>query len=801
MRRFLLGALILAAALALWTILTATPAPRFSTVLPAPSPLPAAPPAPLAAPAPSAAEAPPTDAPVPGKEGTGSIEGVVLALDGAPAAGAAVRAVPVEGEGAPVVVLAGADGSFRLDGLVPGPWKVMGGGAGFGTRLDDGGGAAEAVVTAGATVRVEFRVQALARLSGTVIDPDGRPVAGASVKVQCDAFLSPTGGVWILDATTAEDGTWAQRNVTPGGRVRVLASARGFAPADREFRSLGPGSRTVVDLALERPASLDILLLAEEGGVPVSAALVWISDAEGGHLYDGGKGDAFVPDAEGRVRADALRPRAVKVQVDAGGFVRVPDTEVNPVGRTEPLVFRLRRAFALEGRRVGSDGSPLAGQWIEARPVGEVVGGDGDGDPFGSSHSGHTKEDGAFRIDGLPPGRWEVGFFGGGMDPEVSEIVEAGATGVLLRMPAGRGPRTLRVRVVDPEGRPVPLFRSRTAETVEDGLISSSGGGHPGGGPLTVALEEGLTTVLEIWDAMDEKENRLPLGHVLLAVPADAPADWTVALPPERFVAGHVVGAGGVPVEGVSVEVVTVPGDGRPAGLATTLAGTTTGAGGVFRVSGLGTGHVRLRGAVDGWTCVPVEAVPGNVDVVITMVPEADCRLQILDAGGLPLVGAHVLVTMPGMVEGAYSPPEIEETDEDGRVRLRGLLPDRPCRLQVFPQGKNPGVLPYRRDGWMPASGDIRLEAPTELEGRVLVDGAPPPEGWKGCVQVRQDGETLSSADVGADGSFRLRFLPPGVHSLVVLRAPAEGEEEWVEVGSGEGAGGGPTVVLDVRGR
>jgi protocatechuate 3,4-dioxygenase beta subunit len=680
-----------------------------------------------------------------------------------------VRAAPGGDERRRVVATAGADGAFRFEGLAPGSWSVALGGGGFGTRLDENATEAVVVVVAGGVAEVEIRGQELAVVAGRVVGPDGQPVAKVKVEVLAPAFLSRERGLLRLVAATGEDGSYEVRDVTPGGNVQVEASAEGLALAQRHLPDLAPGSRTVVDLVLERAVSLDLLLVADDDGTPVPKALVWISDAKGG-LYHGGEGGAFLPDAKGRIHATGLRPSPVKVQIDAEGFVTVPGSVIDPVERKDVVEIRLVRGFTISGRLLQADGTPVAGQWIRAHPEGKET----EMRDLFLAPSDHTGKDGSFRLREMPAGRYRVGMYENSMTATVETVVEAGATGVILRLPAGRGPRSILIRIVDPEGKPVPLVMVRKVKAQGGSLRGRSQSTQHQKGEFTADIEEGLSTFFDVWDPRDADRGRLPLGHVLFAVPDDARGEMTVKLPPEGTVEGRVVDGVGRPVGGARIEVRTVPGAGLPEGLGNALIGTTVLERGEFAVHGIGAEEVELTATADGLVGSTARVAPGNRDVVLTLVAEANCELQVLDDAGSPLAGATVEVLLDVTPVGRTRRPGMRPsprptTDAQGKIRIKGLAPNRSYYLSISPPPGRTELVALNRKGWIPESGELRLERACFLEGTIRIDGKPPSDAWEGGIEAWRDGNWAGNARMESDGRFRIESLAAGKYELRVF--------------------------------
>jgi hypothetical protein len=690
-------------------------------VPPAPPPAPASPPAavvPPPAPAPPPAAKKPEEAPPAAgavdPATTGAIVGVALALDGTPAAGARVRAAPDGDEARRVVATADADGSFRFEKLAPGRWTVACGGGGFGTRLDRKAEAAVADVVAGGEVRVEVRGQPLAVVHGRITGPEGEPVAGAAITVMSAAFLYPDGGAWQLPGKMGEDGTYEVKNVTPRSTVAIEVKAEGFADVKRRLYDLAPGARIAADFVLERGVILDLVLVAADDGTPVTKAIVWVQDARTGSLYAGPDGDAFGPDERGRIRVPGLRPMTVQVQIEAEGFVNVLNEKVDPATQNEPYTFRLVRGVEISGRVLRPDGTPYEDRDIRAFPEGKD-------DPMSILHSWfyvRTDKDGAFRIKGVPAGPYRVGVYDNHHEPLVSTVVEAGTSGIVLRVGEDSTRKGVLVRLADSEGRPVAKARIRTGILSEGGNLVSAGGGGYLQPEVRLDLEAGRRAFVEAWDAMDEAGRLLPLGHVFRIVPPDVPAEWVIRLPPERTVEGTVVGPGGKPIEGAKIEVVTIPGEGLSPNLSRELGSTDSRAGGNFRFGGLGEEKVQLTPSAEGHIGPPVTAEAGARGLVLSVAPEVRCELRILDPEGKPLEKVRVSAVIPTAEGDDPRRSDSVPTDAQGRVRLRGLLPGVRYRLHVFVNNRDhPGLLGIRRDGWVPESGDFRLERAAVPEG------------------------------------------------------------------------------------
>src|SRR6185369_3666129 len=185
-----------------------------------------------------------------------SIRGRVEDPDGQPAAGALVVAWSrrTDRDSAPRQATVDASGAFAVEGLPPGPWRLV------------ASRAAVAQAAAGAS-DVALRLRAGGGLQGTVRARDGTPVAPFTLRVRWrgdDRFLAPR-MLTVMDGA----GRYEVGGLLPGPAL-VSASAPGRSPspevevvipepgappatADLELAPAGRVSGTVVDAATHAP--------------------------------------------------------------------------------------------------------------------------------------------------------------------------------------------------------------------------------------------------------------------------------------------------------------------------------------------------------------------------------------------------------------------------------------------------------------------------------------------------------------------------------------------------------------------
>jgi carboxypeptidase family protein len=90
-----------------------------------------------------------------------------------------------------------------------------------------------------------------AAIQGRIVEPDGRPVAGAIVAI----VSIPNGRQWRVSTTSS--GGFALENVPVGGPYSIEARALGFAPVRLAIPALALGQRFVADLVLQ-PAAFQL---------------------------------------------------------------------------------------------------------------------------------------------------------------------------------------------------------------------------------------------------------------------------------------------------------------------------------------------------------------------------------------------------------------------------------------------------------------------------------------------------------------------------------------------------------------
>ena len=286
-----------------------------------------------------------------------------------------------------------------------------------------------------------------------VTDPDGAPIAGASVswaRPDENAFLfmkekRPRG------VPTDAAGKVRLRGVAPAAAVLVAARHPSFPMGNHvKVDATTPPERPIT-IALVRSASLVGVVMDADGRpaldrrVQFKSEQTAVSQAFGDWLWEGYQA---VTDSAGKFVFDNLPPGPGSIEI-ADRRARDEDTgELGPgdredcvdpaqaaltlvSGKREEVRLQLLRTFEIRGRILDAAGQPVRGQFVRASLK--------DGANIEYTES---KEDGTFRFGGLAPGEHviEVDDVPEGPDKPPSVVrrtVTAGTTGVELRLRSG----------------------------------------------------------------------------------------------------------------------------------------------------------------------------------------------------------------------------------------------------------------------------------------------------------------------------------------------------------------------------
>jgi protocatechuate 3,4-dioxygenase beta subunit len=640
----------------------------------------------------------------------GSLEGRVRRADGKPLEGASLVLHPVKfdpekpwewqwrGRNGTRIPVA-ADGTFLAEGLAAGDWTPVAAAAGCLEKRCDGLALADGEKRTGYEIVLAEGLS----LAGRVLDPEGSPVAGATVKAQRvpdpgadedpDAMartimLRQFGEGRETEATTDAEGRFR----VPGleaGEHEVTAWKKGFLPG-RARGAAGAG-----DMAIRLEAGLPISgRVVESGtgkGVPGVAVHVTGSrtDAPGGEdeaavmedleasttitVMNGvrtvtrGRG-VIVTEADGSFTLDALAPGSYDLQLTDGNEAYAPKVVRGVRAGKQGLVVEMAAGLSIAGRIEDAGGLPLEvrGLTVEIAPLGKRDA------PF-MGQSEEVGKGGVFSFRGLPAGRYRVTAGSRAWSDTQGaysiRVVEADAGRTDLVIPLTRG-KAIRGRVLLADGNPA------TDGNVEVEVHVAGSGAPPPGGAWASTEENGTFTTDPLPDgqAFDLVARNHEDGTVA-AVRGVAPGTASVVLRLEKggTIRGKVVDPEGKPLENASVWAV--------AGAESVGASTPSGDSGAFVIEGLPPGSYRLYASSDAGNLAPVEpeavVAVGTVDAVVKTSKGFEFRARVVTDEGKPV--AEVNAFAQRLEKGTWIDAGMAVV-ADGALVIRSLPK---CRVRV----------------------------------------------------------------------------------------------------------------------
>ncbi len=610
-----------------------------------------------------------------------------------------------------------------------------------------------------------------ASLSGFVVDGAGLPVAGAEVSAEpelglrgsatgsaartgsdagSDAGSAAGGSLVAIAPVTAGDGRFAIPGLAPG-RYRLRVSGAGLLAAELRFVQV-PADATRIVVA--RRVAIEGRVTDEDRPVP-GAHVGLRGDDIGGEIdVDAdGSGEFHVADLpEGRYQVfawqDALAARAVRIQRLGAG----------PFGSVE---LRLETATIVVGRVVDrADGTGVIAA-VELRPSGDDQ----------APRYARSGDDGVFRIEGVPHGRWIAEAFAPGYLAAAGIELEAGRGIPELQLVQGG---TVEGRVLDGDGHPV-------AGAVVRALGGASASAAAGSNAAAAAAAMAASSP-ELSEADEHDRLRRYSGRTVTAAAAPTGHATGMAADPDLLPRGELgVMLGPIPPLPPPGGVVAKPATIEGAGV--TLAGEptplkvdpdrasmwTTGDDGRYRIRGVPKGAFSVLAQADGFAegrSKPVAMTPPEVHHDVDIVVSAGSFLvgRVADQHGNVVIGAQL------SAQPAVGAPVEGFTDASGDYRIGPVA--GALRLHVSAYGHVDADLPIELP---PPRGrlagehreDILLDvADAVLAGMIDDDsGAPVASAHLAVVGGGGDGR---HAIAGADGTFELDLLPPGPVHLVI---------------------------------
>lgn len=647
-------------------------------------------------------------------------------------------------------------------------------------------------------------------VTGRVVGPGGKPVAGAFVRIGRDGVLKTTNkdGLFRFDDLQGRGpqgfAVSTTMNVHASGfEVQVAPVRYSGAPVTI---SLKPSTRKLAALLKEwsgRPAVDAVVRIVGE------ATTRWVrTDAAGRFEIQG------LPSKQGRLQALGRDGSLLEITLPS----------------VAPASFALNRAATIEGRVTRADDSRLVkGVKVTARAS-------------GTTQIVRTGVDGRYRLAGLPQGVYRVTFDEAAYVIVDRRQIEINAGEVKPLDVALTPAVTLTGRVSDEKGLPIEGAQGTLSSGTEsrmgmmmramarDTAARSAFVSGPDGTFRATRLAPGLNQKLTVTHA--EFEQRVIPG-VDLPAGAIRPATLDVVLSLGFTLSGVVKDKDGRPIDGATVALnrsVTMQG-GRGGNMMSINTNqsvrpqTETDFEGKFGFRGLTTGDYDVTVTKTGFTrqvSNGVKAGDGATPLDVVLNPGAAIAGRLAQPNGQPVTGYSVNAR-PSSPVGAGSPAVMGirggvmiPTDPDGGFVLEGLVPGTAYDLMIFGPGEFRGD-PKKKSVVAPASDvEIEVAARGRINGRVVdaATGAPitdfeaaitPARGGGMVMMVRGPGDNDRRTPFSSpEGAFAFEDVGPGNWDVTVWAktyqqartggvAVLAGETKAVEVKAARG--------LAIRGR
>lgn len=319
--------------------------------------------------------------------------------------------------GAMKTTSADAEGRYSIGVDAPGPYTVaVSGGMMF------GGSQATVVVPDAPTATIDVQLKSGA-ITGRVVDPDGKPVAGAFLIARLDAETARGGAG---SAQSGSDGGFAIEGIDDG-TYRVTANASGYATAEVFPVKVAPEEATApIELRLEKGRTLRGRVVDPRGngiegayvyyapsGVVQTTSFPTFTDVNG----------SFVLALPGAGSYDLAASAAGLAPAIARGVVPPNEDDGQPV-----VTLPLSQGGRLRVQVVLKEGGPAVGATVLAQANPPFLGSD---TMSIMNRSQPTGSDGATLLPGLAPGGYKVTVLMGSRTVEAQAQVADGSESVV----------------------------------------------------------------------------------------------------------------------------------------------------------------------------------------------------------------------------------------------------------------------------------------------------------------------------------------------------------------------------------
>lgn len=640
-----------------------------------------------------------------------------------------------------------AKGNYSLSGIIPGSYQI------FVTRPGYAFPPVSISLTANEKATKLMMAAQLARISGTIVDEQKRPVAAARVATQTVSRGAGPMAFMLMNraatpaAASAPDGSFVVR-ADGDTDIEVTAVRKGYPEAKSSKMRLAPGERKS-GIVLTIPSGVNVTgRVLDKSGKPVAGATVAATEAQGG---GGGNFVRRIAMNAGRQRDDdqiktgkdgrfAIRVKggSYDFAFKADGFATKALRAVQIGANPEPLEVILEPGVEITGR-VTRGGAGVEGVRIDLI---------GDGGMAGNEMTG---PDGSFRLTDLSAGQFMLNAMKEEEFIQQIRPVTAPSSDITIDVPAGG---RISGHVVDKTSKqPVTAF--------DAGISTPRGGGgmmfilppatrhftSDDGSFLLENVPPGQTQI--VVNAPGYTSARLPNIHV---EDGKSITDVEVEMDHGVRAIGHVTGPDGSPLAGVSVRLDQM--GGRIMNINPMQSQTVTDANGDFAMDSLEAGDRTFVFTRGGYLTTQKSATLSGTETRVDAQLSSGTRVAgaVVTDGGAPVADASV--SAQSASDSGY---RSTRTDGGGNFEFEGLAPGR----YTFWAAKNGYADGRLRDF------DITTGAPPRIvmsSGGIIygqVTGLTADELQHASVYA-QSANGNASAPVDAAGSFRIEGAPVG---------------------------------------
>ena len=606
-------------------------------------------------------------------------------------------------------------------------------------------------------------LQAGARLSGTVLDATGAPVAGATVAVMVEeADVEPSGmgirGFRFPVRNETDDTGRFELEQVPSGKLRLSASAQGWRTAELSALEVPAGGELEdLRLVLERGATVSGRVFDADGQ---PAAGVWVRVEEDRTGMRFSQPASATTSGDGQYLLEGVEP-GTRLIMARNEDRETTAQEIEVGSGVNRLDLRFATGASISGRVVDGAGAPLAGASVMALTDARSWGG-------AEARSG---ADGAFTIEGVRDGQYQLRATREGyatrIQEETVQVAGGSISGVEIVMSPGG---TISGAIFGLEESQIPLIN-----------IFASGG--PAQWSIGQTSHDGTYRIADLapgeWNVQAMvPEGPKAQGRVTLAAgqsEATLDLDFTSGV----VLSGQVLRSG-QPVGGLMVQLRGIDVAGWSSG--------RTDHEGRFRLEGLEPGRHRLEVADFRSDLRHREEIElaGDRDLVVEIFTGRVAG-RVLDADDLsPLAGAEIRIELAEEDPGAVSFRRWTgnaTTDDQGRFVIPKVSA-ADYRFKFVRQGYAPAerMVTVVPDGDL-ADLEVMLQPTSGLRLRVRgASGAPVAEVVYAILD--DGGRALDSGRRQADenGQVRLGSAPAGSWDLLVAAPGAAVQRKRVEV-------------------